>query len=71
MRKTKGHRGNLPDEDFINENDIQDVKEYIESVVEKFNKQFPACKSIAAVKLRNTCFEKTSTKKIIRKRIAS
>jgi len=61
----------FPDEDFINENDIQDVKEYIESVVEKFNKQFPACKSIAAVKLRNTCFEKTSTKKIIRKRIAS
>lgn len=61
----------FPDEDYIIENEIADINEHIEALVEKFNKQLPACKSITAVKLRNTCFEKTSTKKIIRKRIAS
>ncbi|WP_193774535.1 AMP-dependent synthetase/ligase [Vallitalea guaymasensis] len=56
----------FPDELFIKENNIADVQKYIEDEVNDINRSLPVYMQIANVKLRDTEFPKTSTKKIKR-----
>lgn len=59
-----------PDCDLLSEDGIENHTEHLEAAIEKLNKQLPAGKSITKVKVRDTCFEKTATQKIIRKKYA-
>jgi len=56
----------FPDELFIKENNIDDVQKYIEDQVNDVNRSLPVYMQIGSVKLRDTEFPKTSTKKIKR-----
>ncbi|WP_304942285.1 AMP-dependent synthetase/ligase [Vallitalea guaymasensis] len=56
----------FPDELFIKENNIVDVQKYIEDQVNDVNRSLPVYMQIGSVKLRDTEFPKTSTKKIKR-----
>ncbi|QUH29847.1 AMP-dependent synthetase/ligase [Vallitalea guaymasensis] len=56
----------FPDELFIKENNIVDVQKYIEDQVNDVNRSLPVYMQVGSVKLRDTEFPKTSTKKIKR-----
>ncbi|GMQ60887.1 AMP-dependent synthetase/ligase [Vallitalea maricola] len=56
----------FPDELFVKENNIVDVQKYIENEVNDVNRSLPVYMQIGSVKLRDTEFPKTSTKKIKR-----
>ena len=45
---------------------VKDVKEYMQKVIDNFNKSEPLYKNISKIKIRDTEFPKTTTKKIKR-----
>ena len=56
----------FPDADYIEKMNVKDVKEYMQKVVDNFNKSEPLYKNISKIKIRDTEFPKTTTKKIKR-----
>lgn len=56
----------FPDADYIEKMNIKDVKEYMQKVIDNFNKSEPLYKNISKIKIRDTEFPKTTTKKIKR-----
>ncbi len=56
----------FPDETYIEENAITDVKKYAEHEVNNVNKELPAYMQVTKVVLRDSEFPKTSTRKIKR-----
>lgn len=61
----------FPNIDYLEEKGVTNIQRYIEDAIENLNSQLPAGKSIASVRVRESCFEKTATQKIIRKKYAS
>lgn len=55
-----------PDIQYAEKNDISDIEKELNSCITKLNADLPRFKQINAVKLRDTEFEKTTTKKIKR-----
>lgn len=58
-----------PDTQYAEKNSITDIEEVINSEVMQINKTLPKFKQINSVKLRDTEFDKTTTKKIKRNKI--
>ena len=56
----------FPDADYIEKMKIKDIKEYMQKVIDNFNKSEPLYKNISKIKIRDTEFPKTTTKKIKR-----
>lgn len=56
-----------PDQEFLTEKNIEDKNAYFDELLERYNRKQPAYKQIHHYKLRDTEFEKTTTKKIKRK----
>ncbi len=56
-----------PNQEFLTQNNIEDKKVYFDELMERYNRKQPAYKQIHYYKLRDTEFEKTTTKKIKRK----
>ena len=57
------------DEDFIKEEGISEAEKMLRNHIGELNENLPAFKRIQAVKIRETEFEKTTTKKIIRHKV--
>lgn len=55
-----------PDEEYIKKKHVKDVEAKLQEVIDTYNQGLPAYKKIRALKLRNTEFEKTPSKKIKR-----
>ncbi|MCR5825409.1 MAG: AMP-binding protein [Oscillospiraceae bacterium] len=53
-----------PDEDYCKS--LEDPQEYFQEQILRLNRRLPPYKAIASVRLRDTAFRKTTTKKIIR-----
>lgn len=56
------------DQDYILSESINDATQYLNEKVKEFNSNLPLYKQIRKVEVREQEFEKTTTKKIIRKR---
>jgi long-chain acyl-CoA synthetase len=57
----------FPDFDYAKANGIEDVEKEVRACVDKYNSEQPAYKVIKKVIIRDTEFEKTTSKKIKRK----
>lgn len=56
----------FPNQEYIKNNQIENVKEVLDKLIIDFNKQMPLYKNVACIKIRDEEFPKTSTKKIKR-----
>lgn len=56
----------FPDFEFIEKENIKNLEEYFQNVIDKYNKGEPLYKNISHIKIRDTEFPKTTTKKIKR-----
>ena len=56
----------LPDYEYANNNGINDIENEIRNLVDKYNCELPTYKRIGMVIIRDTEFEKTTSKKIKR-----
>ena len=56
-----------PDHEYMSEEGIEDVEGYLKEQIDIFNKNIASYKQISSIKLRDTEFNKTTTKKIKRK----
>ena len=55
-----------PDQDYIKKKRIRDVREALQKAVDDYNAEAPLYKRIYRLKIRDTEFEKTTSKKIKR-----
>lgn len=56
----------FPNKEFIQENNIADIKDYFKKYIDGINKKLPGYKNIYDIEIRENEFEKTTTKKIKR-----
>lgn len=56
----------FPDFEFIEKENIKNLEEYFQNVIDEYNKSEPLYKNISHIKIRDTEFPKTTTKKIKR-----
>lgn len=56
----------FPDFEFIEKENIKNMEEYFQHVIDEYNKGEPLYKNISHIKIRDTEFPKTTTKKIKR-----
>ena len=56
----------FPDEEYAGRKRIRKIEEKIQEIVDNYNKQVPMYKQVHKLKLRDTEFEKTPSKKIKR-----
>ena len=56
----------FPDLEYLKENDISDINQYIEKEIDYINRKLPMYKNINRIIIREKEFEKTTTKKIKR-----
>ena len=55
-----------PDRDLLSSKGIEDVKAYFEQEIKKLNSRMPSYKAIKCIKIRNTEFQKNTSRKIVR-----
>lgn len=55
-----------PDFEALKEKNITDIKGYFETEIKKLNTRIPSYKAVKCVKIRNSEFEKNTSKKIVR-----
>lgn len=56
----------FPDFEFTEKENIKNLEEYFQNVIDEYNKSEPLYKNISHIKIRDTEFPKTTTKKIKR-----
>lgn len=56
----------FPDFEYIQKLNIENIEEYMQGIIDSYNKTEPLYKNIAKIKIRDTEFPKTTTKKIKR-----
>lgn len=56
----------FPDTEYAEKHKIQDIKGALQKIIDDFNKDMPMYKRITSLKIRDTEFEKNTTKKIKR-----
>lgn len=56
----------FPDFEILEKENAKDPKEYMQTIIDKYNKSEPLFKNISKIKIRDTEFPKTTTKKIKR-----
>ena len=56
----------FPDAEYAAKQQIADIEKSIQEIVDSYNKEVPAYKKVASVKLRDREFEKTAARKIKR-----
>lgn len=59
----------FPDYDYLDRKKIKNIEEEIKSIVDRYNLDLPTYKRINKVKIRETEFDKTTSKKIKRQYI--
>lgn len=59
----------FPDYDYISKKRVRNINEEIQNIVDKYNSELPSYKRIGKVSIRETEFEKTTSKKIKRQYI--
>lgn len=55
-----------PDFDGLKNSGVEDVKEYFEQEIKKLNARMPSYKAVKCVKIRNSEFQKNTSRKIVR-----
>lgn len=58
-----------PNEEYKDEQGITDCKEALQQIIDQVNQKVPSYKHIHTLKIRNTAFEKTTSKKIKRNKL--
>lgn len=56
----------FPDEEYVQKQGIEDIQAALQQVIDEYNKKAPAYKKVYRLKVRNTEFPKTPSKKIKR-----
>lgn len=56
----------FPDFEILEKENVKEPKEYMQTIIDKYNKAEPLYKNISKIKIRDTEFPKTTTKKIKR-----
>lgn len=56
----------FPDFEVLEKENVKEPKEYMQTIIDKYNKSEPLFKNISKIKIRDTEFPKTTTKKIKR-----
>lgn len=56
----------FPDFEILEKENVKEPKEYMQTIIDKYNKTEPLYKNISKIKIRDTEFPKTTTKKIKR-----
>ena len=56
----------FPDYEYAKKNGIENILDYLQNVVDTYNKKVPVYKRVYHIKERTTEFEKTPSKKIKR-----
>lgn len=56
----------FPDTDYAEKHGIEDINKALQDIIDDFNKDMPLYKRISSLKVRDTEFDKSTTKKIKR-----
>ena len=56
----------FPDTDYAEKQGIEDINKALQDIIDDFNKDMPLYKRISSLKVRDTEFDKSTTKKIMR-----
>ena len=56
----------FPDEEYVQKQGIEDIQAALQQVIDEYNKKAPAYKKVYRLKVRDTEFPKTPSKKIKR-----
>ena len=56
----------FPDYEYAKQKDITDIRVALQNIIDSYNKTVPAYKKVYRLKVRETEFEKTPSKKIKR-----
>ena len=56
----------FPDYDYAKKKKVRDIRQALQEIIDEYNRSVPAYKKIYSLKVRETEFEKTTSRKIKR-----